>query len=74
MYPFLKPERIQFGDTIGIIAPASAPPDARAINHAAAALEKLGFKPRLAKNIRARHGFLAGSDRERAAGERGPAR
>jgi muramoyltetrapeptide carboxypeptidase LdcA involved in peptidoglycan recycling len=29
MPPLLKPERIQFGDTIGIIAPASAPPDAR---------------------------------------------
>ncbi len=67
MKPVLKPERIQFGDTLGIIAPASAPPDAGAIDLAAAALENFGFKPRLAKNIRARHGFLAGDDRERAA-------
>jgi muramoyltetrapeptide carboxypeptidase len=67
MNPVLKPERIQFGDTIGIIAPASAPPAAAAIDLAAAALENFGFKPRLAKNIRARHGFLAGGDRERAA-------
>jgi muramoyltetrapeptide carboxypeptidase len=29
-------------------------------------LEEYGFKPKLAKNVRARHGFLAGSDRERA--------
>lgn len=67
MKPMLKPERIQFGDTIGIIAPASPPPDAGAIDRAAAALEQYGFKPRLAKNIRARHGFLAGDDRQRAA-------
>jgi muramoyltetrapeptide carboxypeptidase len=63
----LKPERLNFGDTIGIIAPASAPPDPKAIDRAAAALEKYGFKPKLAKNVRARHGFLAGGDRERAA-------
>lgn len=31
-----------------------------------AAMEKLGFKVRLAPNVRRRHGFLAGSDRERA--------
>ncbi len=63
----LKPERLCFGDTVGLIAPASPPPDPKAIDRAAAALEEYGFKPKLAKNVRARHGFLAGSDRERAA-------
>ena len=63
----LKPERLNFGDTVGIIAPASAPPDPKAVDRAAAALEKFGFKPKLAKNVRARLGFLAGTDRERAA-------
>ena len=43
-----------------------APPDPKAVDRAAAALEKYGFKPKLAKNVRARHGFLAGTDRERA--------
>jgi len=62
----LKPKRLCFGDTIGIVAPASAPPDPKAVDRAAAALEEFGFKPKLAKNIRARHGFLAGTDRERA--------
>ncbi len=62
----LKPKRLCFGDTIGIVAPASAPPDPKAVDRAAAALEKYGFKPKLAKNVRARHGFLAGTDRERA--------
>ena len=67
MKTLLKPERLCFGDTVGIIAPASAPPDPKAVDRAAVALEKFGFKPKLGKNVRARHGFLAGSDRERAA-------
>ena len=67
MKTLLKPERLCFGDTVGIIAPASAPPDPKAVDRAAKALEKFGFKPKLAKNVRARHGFLAGGDRERAA-------
>ena len=62
----LKPERLCFGDTIGIVAPASPPPDPKAVDRAAEALERFGFKPKLAKNIRARLGFIAGTDRERA--------
>jgi muramoyltetrapeptide carboxypeptidase len=67
MKNLIKPERLNFGDTIGIIAPASPPPDPKAVDRAALALEKFGFKPKPAKNVRARNGFLAGSDRERAA-------
>ncbi len=67
MKSLLKPERLNFGDTIGLIAPASAPPDPQAIDRAVAALEGYGFKVRLAPNVRARLGFLAGIDRERAA-------
>ena len=67
MKPLFKPERLNFGDTIGIIAPSSAPPDPLAVDRAAAALEKFGFKPQLGENVRARHGFLAGGDHERAA-------
>jgi muramoyltetrapeptide carboxypeptidase len=67
MKKLLKPERLCLGDTVGIIAPASAPPDPKAVDRAAGALEKFGFKPKLAKNVRARLGFLAGTDRERAA-------
>jgi muramoyltetrapeptide carboxypeptidase len=66
MKNLLKSKRLNFGDTIGIIAPASAPPDPKAIDRAASALERFGFKPKLGKNVRARHGFLAGTDRERA--------
>jgi muramoyltetrapeptide carboxypeptidase len=67
MKTVLKPERLCFGDTVGIIAPASPPPDPKAVDRAAEALERHGFKPKLAKSIRERHGFLAGNDRDRAA-------
>lgn len=62
----LKPDRLNFGDTIGIIAPASAPPDPKAVDRAVAALERFGFQPKLSKHVRARLGFLAGTDRQRA--------
>ena len=63
----LRPERLRFGDTVGIIVPASPPPDPRSVDHALATLEKFGFQPKLGKSVRVRHGFLAGSDRARAA-------
>ncbi len=61
-----KPERLLPGDTIAVISPASPPPDPKNIALAAAALESIGYKVRLANNVRLRHGFLAGSDRDRA--------
>jgi muramoyltetrapeptide carboxypeptidase len=64
----IRPKRLQPGDTIGIMAPASAPPEPKNLDLAVAVLEKLGFKVKLAPNVRKRLGFLAGSDRERAGG------
>ncbi len=63
----LKPERLYFGDTVGIVAPAGPPADPQAVDRAVVALEKFGFKVKLGKNVRARNGFLAGGDKERAA-------
>jgi muramoyltetrapeptide carboxypeptidase len=60
------PERLNPGDTIAIVAPASAPPDPKNIDRSVAALQRLGFKAKLAPNVRKRWGFLAGTDRERA--------
>lgn len=61
-----RPRRLSPGDTIGIVAPASAPPDPTSIDRAVAVLEGLGFRVRLAPYVRQRRGFLAGTDRERA--------
>lgn len=66
MKSLLKPERLCFGDTVGIVAPASPPPDPKAVDRAVEGMERYGFKPRLGRHVRARHGFLAGGDRERA--------
>jgi muramoyltetrapeptide carboxypeptidase len=63
----LKPACLNPGDTIGIVAPASAPPDPESIDLSVQVLEKLGFKPKLAPRVRRRWGFLAGTDRDRAA-------
>jgi len=64
---FVRPGRLNDGDTLGIIAPASAPSDPAIIDRAVEALESMGFRARLGPNARKRWGFLAGSDRERAA-------
>jgi len=61
------PGHLEYGDTIGIVAPASAPADPKNIDSFVAALERLGFRAKLAANVRKRWGFLAGSDRDRAA-------
>jgi muramoyltetrapeptide carboxypeptidase len=65
--PLIRPARLRFGDTVGIVAPSSAPSDPAGAAHAVAVLEKLGFKARPARHVRRRLGFLAGSDAERAA-------
>ena len=62
----IKPPRLRPGDTVAIVAPASAPPDPKAVDRSVAVLEQLGFKAKLAPNVRKRWGFLAGSDRDRA--------
>ena len=62
----LKPARLLPGDTIGVVSPASPPADARNIDRAVAALEALGYQVKLMPHVRQRHGFLAGSDRDRA--------
>jgi muramoyltetrapeptide carboxypeptidase len=63
----IKPCRLYPGDTIGIISPASPPPDTDTIDRARAALDHLGFKTKLGPNALRRRGFLAGTDRQRAA-------
>lgn len=62
----ILPRKLCPGDTLGIVAPASAPPDPSAVDRAVDLLKKLGFRIKLAPNVHKRRGFLAGTDRERA--------
>jgi muramoyltetrapeptide carboxypeptidase len=63
----LKPTHLSYGDTVGVVAPASAPANPKNIGLALGALERLGFKAKPATNLCKRWGFLAGTDEERAA-------
>lgn len=60
----IKPPRLHFGDTIGVIAPGGYTDD-EAIARAVAKIEQLGFKARLGANLRAVHGNYAGTVAQR---------
>ena len=62
----IRPDHLQSGDTVALIAPASAPIDAGDIDLSIARLRDMGFKVQLGRHARKRHGFLASQDRERA--------
>lgn len=62
---FTKPKRLQKGDVIGIISPASTPDDPTRINSGVKYLEKLGYRVLIGSNVGKNHGYLAGSDEER---------
>lgn len=53
------------GDTIAIIAPASAPQVPEKVTKSVEYFERLGYRVTLGKNIEHRYGYLAGSDKER---------
>ncbi|MGE5653787.1 MAG: S66 peptidase family protein [Bacillota bacterium] len=56
---------LRVGQTIGVVSPAS-PVKPDVLDRGIAKLENLGFKVKVGKYAYARHGYLAGSDRERA--------
>ncbi len=60
----IKPNRLRNGDTVGVIAPSSAPPT-EDFDRAIANVESYGFKVKIAKSARNKKGFLAGTDQER---------
>jgi muramoyltetrapeptide carboxypeptidase len=63
----IYPPLLAKGDLIAIAAPASPPDKPKVIDAAIARLKKYGFKIKPGKHLRARDGYLAGSDEERAA-------
>lgn len=62
----LKPKKLQKGQTLGLIAPASNVDDNETILAAVETLESLGFKVKQSQHLYSRLGYLAGSDQERA--------
>lgn len=65
--PLVKPRALKPGDTVALVAPSSYIFNLWSIDTAAARLESLGLKTRVSKNARARHGYMAGTVKERVA-------
>ena len=61
------PRRLRPGATVGLIAPAGVLRSADQLEASAQAVRDLGFAPKIGRHALARFGFLAGTDRERAA-------
>jgi muramoyltetrapeptide carboxypeptidase len=64
MKKIYKPARLKKGDTIGLIAPASSVKDDY-LEKAVRNIENLGLHVQMSANIRAKNGYLAGTDAER---------
>lgn len=60
-----RPKRLQKGDTIALVCPASAITEEQ-LQKSVTNLEGLGFKVIYSNNILARNGYLAGTDQQRA--------
>jgi len=64
--PLIKPQPLLKGDTVGVVTPASPVFEPSEILDGVHALEKLGFKVRLGRNVGKKWTYLAGTDEERA--------
>lgn len=62
----LKAKRLKAGDTVGLVAPASAIYQDVEVDIARESLEALGLKVRVGQHLRDKHGYLAGNDKDRA--------
>lgn len=62
----LLPPALNPGDTVALVSPSGATDDPLDLQLAQEAMEALGLKVKVAQHFAARHGHLAGSDRERA--------
>ncbi len=61
----IKPKKLQKGDLIGIISPASSLEDPSKLERGVRYLEKLGYNVVVGKNVGKFNGYLAGSDTDR---------
>ncbi|RIK61580.1 LD-carboxypeptidase, partial [candidate division KSB1 bacterium] len=65
MPKIIKPPRLRKGDVIGVIAPAS-PMKPELLEKGVQYLESLGYRIKLGRYVQREHGYLAGTDAERA--------
>ncbi|MDX1440036.1 MAG: LD-carboxypeptidase [Rubricoccaceae bacterium] len=65
--PLLRPPRLRPGATIGLVAPAGRLDSERQVDDTRQELDRLGFLTKVGRHVMERHGYLAGTDEERAA-------
>jgi len=64
-HTIVKPARLRQGDTVGLIAPASAAFEPATIREGVETLQSLGYRVIVGQHIDAKYGYLAGSDKDR---------
>lgn len=62
-----KPPRLRPGDTVGLIEPASFSDNLLVVEQIKSTILGMGLVPKVAPHVAARFGYLAGTDRDRAA-------
>jgi len=65
--PLLRPRRLAAGQTIGLVAPSSAPNEPERVRFAIETIESLGLRVKPGAHLADRDGYLAGADAARAA-------
>ncbi|MGH2667921.1 MAG: S66 peptidase family protein, partial [bacterium] len=65
--PLIKPRALALGDTVGLVLPASLAFEASTLDIGREQLEAVGFRVKMGAHVRQKHGYLAGTDEERAA-------
>ena len=63
--PVIKPRALREGDTVGLVAPSSYVFEEWDLDDIPPRLASLGLRCKFGKNVRARRGYLAGTDAER---------
>ena len=64
--PLQKPRRLQAGDLVGVVAPATATYQQVELEIVRESLQALGLKVRVGEHVMNRYGSLAGADKDRA--------
>ena len=62
----IKPHRLEKGQTIGLVAPASPTNEPEGVRFAIEVVESLGFRVKPGPHLFDRNGYFAGQDRDRA--------
>lgn len=65
--PWVKPPRLRAGDTVGLIEPAGFTDDGFDLDVVKDTITAMGLKPKSAPHLAGRYGYLAGTDKDRAA-------